>query len=382
MLVTRNRQPFLWESVLPAEVRRMAPLLEQVDRWLDDEAFFAPFREHFSVLVGRPSIPMEVYLRMMFLKFQCRLGHESLCREVSDSISWRIFCRLNIDGSVPAPSTLSKITTRCGEDAVLRLNAALLARADAAKLVKTGKVRADTTVVSANVEYPTDSGLLARAVTLVGKLVKRIKAAGGVTRTAFRDATEEATARVHAIGAKLKLRGAEAKEEAQDRQPARRRATRPRDQARPNQTRPYPRAGGRRPRLRRGQCRQGTRGTRRADGGHPPQGQARQSPPGPRALTRVPRPRQMANRMRRPHQPPQTPIRLGSQPRRRARTHRNLVRLRRSGPQPRQGRPPGGHRMRTRQAPPDPHSEPAAPSGVAAGRRPPRPQGRFSGGSS
>ena len=215
MLVTRNLQPSLWESVLPAEVRRMAPLLEQVDRWLDDEAFFAPFREHFSVLLGRPSIPMEVYLRMMFLKFQYKLGYESLCREVSDSISWRIFCRLNLDDAVPAPSTLSKITTRCGQDTVLRLNEALLTRADAAKLVKTGKVRADTTVVSANVEYPTDSGLLARAVTRVGKLVRRIKAAGGATRTAFRDATDEATARVHAIGAKLRLRGAEAKQEAQ-----------------------------------------------------------------------------------------------------------------------------------------------------------------------
>jgi IS5 family transposase len=115
---------------------------------------------------------------------------------------------------LPAPSTLSKITTWCGEATVLRLNELLLTRADAAKLVKTGKVRADTTVVSANVEYPPDSGLLARAVTLVGKLVRRIKGAGGATRTAFRDATDEATARVHAIGAKLKLRGAEAKEEA------------------------------------------------------------------------------------------------------------------------------------------------------------------------
>ncbi len=98
---------------------------------------------------------------------------------------------------------------------MLKLNEALLARADAARLVKTGKVRADTTVVSANVEYPTDSGLLARAVTLVGKLVKRIKGAGRATRSTFHDATDEAAARVHSIGAKLRLRGAEAKEEAQ-----------------------------------------------------------------------------------------------------------------------------------------------------------------------
>jgi IS5 family transposase len=110
-------------------VLRLSPLLERVDRWLDDEAFFAPFRPLFSAMFGRPSIPMEVYLRMMFLKYQYKLGYELLCREVSDSISWRIFRRLSLDGSVPAPSTLSKITTRCGEDTVLALNEALLARA-------------------------------------------------------------------------------------------------------------------------------------------------------------------------------------------------------------------------------------------------------------
>jgi transposase, IS5 family len=195
--------------------RRMSPLLEQIDRWLDDEAFFAPFQQHFNPMFGRPSIPMEVYLRMMFLKYQYRLGYESLRREVGDSISWRIFCRLNLDDTVPAPATLSKITTRCGEDAVLGLNEAPLARADAAKLVKTGKVRADTTVVSANVEYPTDSGLLAHAVTLIGKLVGRIKSAGGAPRTVFRDATEAAASKVRAIGAKLKLGTAEGKQEAQ-----------------------------------------------------------------------------------------------------------------------------------------------------------------------
>ena len=69
---------------------------------------------------------------------------------------------------------------------MLGLNEALLARADAAKLVKTGKVRADTTVVSANVEYPTDSGLLARAVRRMSGLVRRIRAVGAARRTPFR----------------------------------------------------------------------------------------------------------------------------------------------------------------------------------------------------
>jgi hypothetical protein len=32
------------------------------------------------------------------LKFRYRLGHESLCAEVSDSITWRRFCWIPIDG--------------------------------------------------------------------------------------------------------------------------------------------------------------------------------------------------------------------------------------------------------------------------------------------
>ena len=64
----------------------------------------------------------------MFLKFRYRLGYESLCREVSDSISWRVFCRIPLD-AVPHPTTLIKITTRCGARAVAGLNEALLAKA-------------------------------------------------------------------------------------------------------------------------------------------------------------------------------------------------------------------------------------------------------------
>ncbi len=39
----------------------------------------------------------------MFLKFWYRPGGESLCAEVSDSISWRRFCRILLDAGVPRP---------------------------------------------------------------------------------------------------------------------------------------------------------------------------------------------------------------------------------------------------------------------------------------
>jgi IS5 family transposase len=154
----------LWEAVLPPEVLRLPEELARVDALLDDPVFFAPFVPFFGLRVGRPSRPMEVYLRMMLLKFRYRLGYESLCREVSDSITWRRFCRIPIDDKVPHPTTLMKLTTRCGTAAVDGCNEALLAKAAEAKFLRTNRLRADTTVVPADVAYPTDSGLLAKAI--------------------------------------------------------------------------------------------------------------------------------------------------------------------------------------------------------------------------
>src|SRR5246500_5963414 len=100
MFRTVGDGPASWESLLPAEVLRLPEELARVDALLDDPAFFTPFVAFFDPRMGRPSTPMETYLRLMFLKFRHRLGYESLCREVSDSITWRGFCRIGLDGSV------------------------------------------------------------------------------------------------------------------------------------------------------------------------------------------------------------------------------------------------------------------------------------------
>ncbi|GAF49054.1 ISNCY family transposase [Rhodococcus wratislaviensis] len=214
MFRTVGDQPSLFESVLPQELLRLPAELERVDALLDDPAFFAPFVPYFDPRIGRPSTPMETYLRLMFLKFRYRLGYESLCREVSDSITWRRFCRIPLDGSVPHPTTLMKLTTRCGPAAVDGLNEALLAKATEAKVLRTTKLRADTTVVPSNVSYPTDSGLLAKAIRRIAATGKRIQAAGGATRTTVRDRSRAAGKRAHAIGFKLRSRSAAGRDEA------------------------------------------------------------------------------------------------------------------------------------------------------------------------
>src|SRR6266508_2824246 len=73
-LATRNLQPTLWETILPPAYERLARELAEVDALLDDPVFFEPYRAHFSALAGRPSIPIETYLRLMHLKYRYRLG--------------------------------------------------------------------------------------------------------------------------------------------------------------------------------------------------------------------------------------------------------------------------------------------------------------------
>src|SRR4051812_4844084 len=114
---------------------------------------------------------------------------------------------------MPHPTTLMKLTTRCGAAAVEGLNETLLAKATEARLLRTSTLRADTTVVPSNVSYPTDSGLLAKAIGRIAATQQRIQAAGGATRTKVRNRSRAAGKRAHAIGEKLRSRSRRGRDE-------------------------------------------------------------------------------------------------------------------------------------------------------------------------
>jgi IS5 family transposase len=217
MLRTTNPQHSLWEAIVPAAILGLPAELARVDHLLDDPAFWEPFRAHFDPVIGRPSVPIETYLRLMFLKFRYRLGYELLCREVADSISWQRFCRIPLGGRVPHPTTLVKLTRRVGPAAVAQLNQTLLANAASHKLLRTHKVRADTTVVEANVCYPTDAGMLAKAISKLAHTIGRVQAAGGATRTRTRDRRRAARRRAHQLARSLRARSGQAKQQVAER---------------------------------------------------------------------------------------------------------------------------------------------------------------------
>ena len=183
MLRLRKDQPSLWESVLPAELFQMSEELTKIDRILDDERFFAPFRERFYTHTGRPTVPVATYLRMMYLKRRYGLGYETLVKEIKDSFTWRHFCRLSLEDRVPDDTTLVKLTRKYGEDILRDLNDALVLKLKEEKVVRGRKFRTDTTVVEANIHYPTDSGLLADGIRVITRTVVKLKKlADGVGR--------------------------------------------------------------------------------------------------------------------------------------------------------------------------------------------------------
>jgi transposase, IS5 family len=152
-------------------------------------------------LTRASTIPVETYVRLMYLKHRYGLGYETLCKEVADSFTWRRFCRIGIDGRVPHPSTLMKLTKRLGARLLEELNAELLSLAVERKVLRSRRLRVDTTAVEADIRSPTDSGLCAHAVSRLTRLARRIQAAGLGRGARVRDRRRSVGRRVRAISA-------------------------------------------------------------------------------------------------------------------------------------------------------------------------------------
>jgi IS5 family transposase len=199
-------QTTIWELLLPEEAKRLPAELAKIDAYLDDERFIAAWRGLFSKRLGRPSVPIDTLLRLLYLKHRYQLGYESLCREVADSISWRRFCRIPLDRPVPHPTTLVKLVRRAGPEVIEELNAVLVAKLTDDKLLRARKLRVDTTVVEADIDHPTDADLLEHAIRKLGGLVRRLKGRGAATRTRFRDRGRAAGRRMKQLARSLRRR--------------------------------------------------------------------------------------------------------------------------------------------------------------------------------
>ena len=187
MLVLKDGQITIWEYILPKEVQVLSKELQKIDEILDDPIFFEPYLKKFNVRIGRPSVKVETYIRMMYLKFRYQLGYETLVKEVSDSISWRKFCRIGLEKEVPHSTTLIKLSKKYGPELIDELNKLLLEKARDQKLIRGRKLRIDTTVIETDIHHPTDARLMQDSIKVITRTVKKIKESGAAIRTRFQD---------------------------------------------------------------------------------------------------------------------------------------------------------------------------------------------------
>jgi IS5 family transposase len=213
----------LWDEVLPEKLRELPADLAEIDVLLRDEGLLLPIEAHWDREAeqrgrsarghGRPTIAMQTYVRLMVLKRRYGWGYETLMREVSDALHLRRFCLLPIDAQVPDESTVRKLTRRLGPAVVAELSRLVIAKAQREARFRARAVRIDSTVVEADVRYPTDAGLAGDGVRALAREGKRLAAKLGGTEARIRDRSRAVGRRLRAISRTLRRRTGEAKQE-------------------------------------------------------------------------------------------------------------------------------------------------------------------------
>jgi transposase, IS5 family len=172
----------LFDGLLPVEVRELPEDLAVLDRLLADRLLLVPIQRAWEQTArdhGRPTIPMASFVRLMVIKQRTGWGYQTLVREVSDSLHLRRFCLLPLTQRVPDESTVRKLVRRLGPEVVAELIRVVIGKAQRETRFAARAVRIDSTVVEADIRYPTDAVLAwqgARALAREGhKLAGRLR---------------------------------------------------------------------------------------------------------------------------------------------------------------------------------------------------------------
>ena len=203
----------LWDEVLPVEVRELPNDLARLDRVLSDHVLLWPIAQAWEESTrerGRPSIPMVTFVRLMVVKHRTGWGYETLVREVSDSLHLRRFCLIGIDQRVPDESTVRKLARRLGPEVVREITRMVIEKAQRETRFTARAARIDSTVVEADIRYPSDAVLAldgVRALAREGRKLQRL--IGGKVRV--RDRSRSVGKAVRAISKTLARRTGEAK---------------------------------------------------------------------------------------------------------------------------------------------------------------------------
>jgi transposase, IS5 family len=193
----------LFDEALPIEVRELPEDLARLDELLSDPALLAPIQRRWDVEArerGRPTIAMALFVRLMVVKQRTGWGYEALAREVSDSLHLRRFCGLSLTASVPHESTIRKLVRRLGAEAIEEITRVLIDKAQRERRFTARAMRCDSTVVEADVRWPSDAALALDAARRLARSGARTAARAGAGAGHVQDRSRAVGRRLRQIG--------------------------------------------------------------------------------------------------------------------------------------------------------------------------------------
>lgn len=122
---------------------------------------------------GRAGMSGEQVLRAGLLKQMHRWSYDDLAFHMSDSATFRAFCRIGMMETAPKRSALAENIKRVKPETFERVNQLVVVRAKKLRVENGKKVRVDSTVIDANIRHPLDSGLLFDVVRVLTRLLRR-----------------------------------------------------------------------------------------------------------------------------------------------------------------------------------------------------------------
>jgi IS5 family transposase len=179
MLIDRYAPEDVFARV-PELAGQTDPVLQHLDRLLDDDALYAQVRTDLgqryplTLCHGRHSTPVEALLRLLIVKHLSNWSYRETERRVADSLVLRWFCRLYFR-RVPDATTLLRWAQTIQPATLHALNDRVVGLARQARVTAGRKLRIDGTVVPTAIHHPTDSSLLGDGVRVLSRLIRRSK---------------------------------------------------------------------------------------------------------------------------------------------------------------------------------------------------------------
>ncbi len=133
--------------------------------------------------------------------------------EVSDSIHLRRFCLIALSERVPDESTVRKLTRRIGPETVSEMTRALIVKATRDRRFRPRAVRIDSTVIEADIKYPTDAGLASHGVRALAREGRKLAKLLKEKKARVRDRSRSMGRKLRAISRTIRRRSGEAKAE-------------------------------------------------------------------------------------------------------------------------------------------------------------------------